>query len=125
MGELGQVIDAYIDNVGYRVSDRAIGARVGVTGQTIGNWRKGLAFPSQANLKALAALMGPAVINAALRDAGYLPAAPISAETAKDIAVVRSGDLKAAAKADLIAGIAADAAAKPAPAGTKRTRKHG
>ena len=80
MGALGVLIEAYTHQVGWPISDRALGKKLSVTGQTVGNWRKGTALPSQENLRALADLMRAdygKVLDAALRDSGYLGDAPV------------------------------------------------
>lgn len=76
MGELGKLIQEYIDRQEYPPSDAAIGRRLGVTRSTVGNWKRGDAMPKPDNLRDLATLMGVSytrVLDAALADSGYLP----------------------------------------------------
>lgn len=76
MGELGQLIQEYIDRQEYAPSDAAIGRRLGVTRSTVGNWKRGEAMPKPDNLRDLATLLGISytrVLDAALADSGYLP----------------------------------------------------
>lgn len=76
MGELGRLVQAYRDQQKYPVSDAQIAKAIGVSRSSVGNWIKGDAVPSPANLRALAQHIETSymrVFEAAMADAGYLP----------------------------------------------------
>lgn len=81
-GELGQMIEAYRDReaardqLGRRPTDADIARALKVSKSTVGNWIRGTAMPKQPHFTPLANLLGEPrnrVLDAALRDAGYLP----------------------------------------------------
>lgn len=74
MGRLWDIVQHHMDQVGYRVSERQIAAKLGVSPTTLANWREPKKLPSRENLEAIAALAGvrySVVLDAALYDTGY------------------------------------------------------
>ncbi len=74
-GHLWRIIQAHIDTAGpYPPTEAAVARRMGVSRQTMSNWKAG-AMPKPENVRAIAALTGQPylmVLRAALIDAGYL-----------------------------------------------------
>ena len=75
-GDLWTIVETYRDSQSYPPSVRAIAKRLGISNMTLVNWRDRLThLPRPENLHALAELTGVPyrdVLDAALRDAGYL-----------------------------------------------------
>lgn len=77
MSELGAILQAWADKQPVQpVTDAGLGRALGVTRQTVGNWRAGLSrLPDPHQLRKVATLTGTdyrTVLEAALVDAGYL-----------------------------------------------------
>lgn len=73
-GALWAVVQEWLDSMPYPPSERQIARRVGVSASALGNWKRGEAFPSPANLRALAAEIGAPyerLLNGVLIDQGY------------------------------------------------------
>lgn len=78
---LWSVIQAWLDVLPYQPSQNRLGAKVGVSGSAVTDWKYGDAYPSPENLEALAAEMetvaGPDIyaklLDATFRDKGYDP----------------------------------------------------
>lgn len=69
------LIQAYIDNERYRPSERQVAAELGVTGQTLGKWKRLAGLPARDRLVAISELTGVPyedVLHAALIDIGYI-----------------------------------------------------
>jgi transcriptional regulator with XRE-family HTH domain len=107
MGELGRLIQAYRDQQKYPVSDAQIAKAIGVSRSSIGNWIRGDAVPSPANLRALANHIDTSylrVFEAAMADAGYLPKERDGdAEHATPTKPARGGSAAGAASKDEVA----------------------
>lgn len=77
MSQLGEILQEWSDRQPIQpVSDAALGRALGMTRQTVGNWRAGLSrMPEAHQLRKLATLTGrqySEVLEAALVDTGYL-----------------------------------------------------
>jgi transcriptional regulator with XRE-family HTH domain len=71
------IVQRHIDAAPYPPSVRQVALRIGISPQALWNWRTPRALPSVENLRALSSVTGTPyaeVLDAALRDAGYLPA---------------------------------------------------
>jgi transcriptional regulator with XRE-family HTH domain len=78
MGKLWDVVQAHMDGEPYRVSQRQVALKLGISPTALGNWRQLRSLPEADHLRALANLTGTPylrVLDAALEDAGYLPKA--------------------------------------------------
>ena len=89
MTRLGGLIVAWQDDRAardYAVSDAALAAKVGVTRTTLGNWKRDVRrLPEASSLRQLAREIGlryEVVLDAALRDAGYLVTEELTADAA-------------------------------------------
>jgi len=78
MGQLFDLIEEHRDrHTPYPPSYKQIAERVGVSRQTLLNWRRPSSLPTRKHLDSLAQIIGAPytrVLDAALHDAGYLPA---------------------------------------------------
>lgn len=76
MGMLWDIIQAYIDRSPYPPSNRRIAEELGVSPQTLSNWRNPRDLPSRSNLEKIAQLTSVPynrILDAALHDTGYRP----------------------------------------------------
>lgn len=74
MGLLWDLLQRHIDGAPYPPSERTLARRLGVSHQTLRNWRTPKQLPTRENLEAIANLVGvrySVVLEAALRDTGY------------------------------------------------------
>lgn len=75
MGAFWQIIQTRLAREQFKVSDRQLAHRLGVSPTTIGNWRGGLkALPAERNLRSVADFAGKsyeAVLFAALSETGH------------------------------------------------------
>ena len=75
MGRLYDIIQAHIDAQPYRVSGRQIADKLGVSPNTLGNWRTPTKLIDKEHLLAISDLTGVPyyrVLDALLEDIGYL-----------------------------------------------------
>lgn len=84
-GHVWAVIQEWLDAQPYPPSQRKLAARIGVGHSTLTDWKYARTFPSPEDLRALAAEIGvpyERVLDAALKDGGYRPAADPSVDQA-------------------------------------------
>lgn len=75
MGQLYSIIESHMDGQGYRISQRQVAHRLGVSPTTLANWRDPKELIEKDHLVAIARLTGvpyQRVLDALLTDIGYL-----------------------------------------------------
>lgn len=75
MGKLYDLIQEHIDSQGYEVTVAQVARRIGVSRQTVLNWREPTKLPMREHLQSVARVTGvpyQRVLDAVLDDIGYL-----------------------------------------------------
>jgi transcriptional regulator with XRE-family HTH domain len=75
MGKLYDLIQEHIDSQGYEVTPAQVARKIGVSRQTVLNWREPAKLPMREHLQAIARVTGvpyQRVLDAVLDDIGYL-----------------------------------------------------
>lgn len=89
MGQLYDLIQQHIDSQGYEVSVAQVARKIGVSRQTVLNWREPTKLPDREHLQAVARVTGvpyQRVLDAVLDDIGYLRPSPPKQDDDLDVA---------------------------------------
>jgi transcriptional regulator with XRE-family HTH domain len=100
MGALWQLIEEYRDAQTYRPSVSQVATRAGLGRSTLNRWQRLSQLPERDHLQAVARVIGlsyEAVLDAALRDIGYLSESEASSDAAPmkpppDVELIEGGE---------------------------------